>query len=794
VSEYDRAVASGARSRHGGVRDEGADAAAQATSEDAATGAVARANIHILGIRHHGPGSARAVRVELERLRPDAILVEGPADADPLVPLAVAAGMAPPVALLGYAPEAPDVAAFWPLAEFSPEWQALVWAGEHDVPLRFCDLPAASVLAGATKGGSRRIVTDPIAVLAETAGYDDPERWWDDVVESRLTGTFEAGFAAIGEAMAAVRSESSSQGRDEGTGENRREAYMRQVLRAVVKDGARRVVVVCGAWHAPALDARLGRLPSATADARTLTRLPRRKVSLTWVPWTHSRLAQASGYGAGVASPGWYHHLFAAPDRPVTRWLTRVAGVLRAEDLPTSSAHVIEAVRLAEALATLRRRPLAGLAEVTDATRAVLCDGDEVALKLVTDRLVVGEALGSVPPESPTVPLEADLAAQSRRLRLRREAEPRELDLDLRREIDTGRSVLLHRLRLLEVGWGVPSDSRVRSTGTFRETWTLRWEPELSVAVIEASTWGTTVAGAARAVVERRAKRASLADLTGLVESCLLADLPAVLPPLLADLDERAALDQDVAHLMAALPALVRSLRYGDVRGTDTAALAGVVDAMAVRICTGLPAAAGGLGDDAADTLLAAADRVHAAVALLDHSGVRDRWLATLRELADRADVHARLVGRAVRLLRDADRLATDDVAARLSRALSTGAGASAQAAWVDGFLARGGLLLVHDAELLGLLDEWVSRLGPEEFLRVLPLVRRTFGGFAPGERRGIGEAVKRPRRSAAAGATREADAGAAVEEIAEDRALPALSAVAALLGLPRAPADGGAP
>jgi hypothetical protein len=762
---------------------------------------LADVRVDVLGIRHHGPGSARAVRAELDRLRPDAVLVEGPADADPLVALAVADGMAPPVAVLAYAQDAPEVAAFWPLAVFSPEWQALLWAGENGVPLRFCDLPAGAVLAGAARRRSGRVVTDPIAVLAEAAGYDDPERWWDDVVEARghepavepsepaelpepadlpEPARSEAAFAAVTEAMAAVRAVSGGDGPDE----DRREAHMRQVLRAVVRDGATHVAVVCGAWHAPALDARLGRLPPASADAKLLTRLPRRKVNLTWVPWTHSRLAQASGYGAGVESPGWYHHLFTAPDRPVTRWLTRVAGVLRAEDLPTSSAHVIEAVRLAEALATLRGRPLAGLAEVTDATRSVLCDGDEVALKLVTDRLVVGEALGSVPDGAPAVPLEADLAAQSRRLRLRREAEARTLDLDLRRPIDAGRSVLLHRLRLLEIRWGVPADSRVRSTGTFRETWTLRWQPELSVAVIEASTWGTTVAGAARAVVERRAKQASLADLTGLVETCLLASLPEALPPLLADLDARAALDQDVAHLMAALPALVRSLRYGDVRGTDTTALTGVVDAMAARVCAGLPAAAGGLGDDAARTLLQGIDTVHAAVALRDDAGVRDRWLATLAELVDRADVHGRL-GRAVRLLRDADRLPQDDVARRLSRALSAGADAAATAAWVDGFLAGGGLLLVHDTELLDLLDAWVAGLGPEDFLRVLPLVRRTFGDFAAGERRGIGEAVRRPVRGGgppAAGGAGHTE-GAADAAVDEERAVPAMRAVAALLG-----------
>ena len=46
---------------------------------------------------------------------------------------------------------------------------------------------------------------------------------------------------------------------------------------------------------------------------------------LTWVPWTHGRLAAATGYRAGMGSPGWYHHLFTAPDKPIVRWLTLMA-------------------------------------------------------------------------------------------------------------------------------------------------------------------------------------------------------------------------------------------------------------------------------------------------------------------------------------------------------------------------------------------------------------------------------------------------------------------------------------
>ncbi len=85
----------------------------------------------MLGIRHHGPGSARSVVAELDRLRPSAVLIEGPADADPLLALAADPGMVPPVALLAYAPDEPRVSAFWPFAVFSPEWQALSLGGRE---------------------------------------------------------------------------------------------------------------------------------------------------------------------------------------------------------------------------------------------------------------------------------------------------------------------------------------------------------------------------------------------------------------------------------------------------------------------------------------------------------------------------------------------------------------------------------------------------------------------------------------------------------------------------------------
>ncbi|MFJ5261367.1 DUF5682 family protein [Streptomyces sp. NPDC088387] len=750
----------------------------------------------LLGVRHHGPGSARAVRAALDAARPRVVLVEGPPEADALIPLVGDEEMRPPVALLAHAVDEPGRSAFWPLAEFSPEWIALRWAVEHRTPARFIDLPATHTLAReqtlGEAGPDLDVRVDPLAVLAEVAGHDDPERWWEDVVEHRGAGAADAfaPFAVLEEAMGALREAYGTGGHDR---DPVREAYMRLQVRAAQRESGGGVAVVCGAWHVPALRER----SSVAADRALLKGLPKVKTEMTWVPWTYRRLARASGYGAGIDSPGWYGHLFAVPDRPVERWMAKVAGLLRAEDRIVSPAHVIEAVRLAETLAVMRGRPLPGLGETTDAVRAVMCEGSDVPLALVRDRLVVGDELGEVPSSAPAVPLQRDLDRSQRRLRLRPEAAERELELDLRKETDAGRSRLLHRLRLLGVEWGEPAESR-GSTGTFRETWRLRWEPELAVRVAEAGVWGTTVLAAATARAEADAVAArALADVTALAERCLLAELSDALPTVMRILADRAALDTDVGHLARALPALVRSLRYGDVRGTDTGALAEVAAGLAERVFVGLPPACAALDRDAADEMRGHVDAVHGAVALLDEvgsqgqvgsqgeagsegeagslggsgsfggaeafdgeaaggsgvagasgpGGLRGRWRGVLAVLAGRDTVPGVIRGRAARLLLDDGQLDQDGAARLMGLALSPGTPPGDAAAWIEGFVgggSGGGMLLVHDERLLGLVDAWLTGVSAEAFTDVLPLLRRTFSEYEAGVRRTLGELVRR--------------------------------------------------
>ena len=167
--------------------------------------------VAVFGIRHHGPGSARSLLAALDRYSPDAVLVEGPADADPLLGWVTAEGMEPPLALLAYAADEPKISAFWPFAEFSPEWQAMLWAARRGIEIALCDLPAAVTLAPRAptlfddRGPpvSDDPSRDPLGTLAAAGGYDDPERWWEDLVESRLDGS--SPFPLLTEAMAELR-------------------------------------------------------------------------------------------------------------------------------------------------------------------------------------------------------------------------------------------------------------------------------------------------------------------------------------------------------------------------------------------------------------------------------------------------------------------------------------------------------------------------------------------------------------------------------------------------------------
>ena len=705
----------------------------------------------------------------LDELQPDIVLVESPAETTAAFAWIGDLGLEPPVALLGHVIDDPRRAVFAPLASFSPEWQAIRWANEHDVPVEAIDLPLANTLAvpdddSLVMGDAP---ADPIGALAAAAGEPDAERWWDDVIEHRGDGL--TTFGAVAEAMDAVRS-----GTVPSVIEERREAHMRKRIRAALKSDAAMpdptVVVVCGAWHVPTLDVTATGSTTAATDASTLRGLPKVKVAVSWVPWTHERLAAATGYGAGVRSPGWYDHVFRHPGPDgVARFFVDAAHVLRQADMQASPDHLIAATRMADALAVMRNRPRPGLDEVLDAADTVMG-----GLPLVRRQLVIGTSIGSVPDDAPQVPLARDLTKRQKSARLKPNSDDQTVELDLRTPNGLRRSHLLHQLTAIGIPWGALEEGR-GSSGTFRETWRLSWRPEWSVRVVEFAGYGITVEQAAtNRLVERARTSAGLTEIAGALDLALLAALPDAVDPIVGELATRAANDPDIGELMGALGPLAQAQRYGDVRATDVAAVGTVFDGLVTRVLAGVVPACASLDDDAAAIMVERLSGVQQALALVDHRARHRAFPETLERLAEGTG-HGLVHGRATRILHDGAQWDAAAVERRLGRALSPGTPPAAGAAFVEGFLAGSGTVLVHDADLRAVVDRWLSSLNPQAFDETVPLLRRTFGAFESAERRQLGRLMAGEEREQLAGF------GSGLDEA---RVLAALTTVRHMLGL----------
>ena len=705
--------------------------------------------LHIFGIRHHGPGSSRGLVAALNQLQPSKILIEGPAEASYLIAYAGHKNMVPPLAILVYASQDPAHASFYPFAAYSPEWCAMLWANEHKVPVEFIDLPCAYRLAKelAQESGQEQDATDqdhqpddsegeenpqqilardPFYHLATLSGYDDAEAWWNDVIEEGHQG--EDHFLAIENAVAALREQSI-----ESTETLQREAYMRLQIHRTLQAIDGTCAVVCGAWHAPALRAQ----KTIGADQKLINKLPKTKTEATWAPWSDRHLAVATGYGAGVVSPGWYGFLWEHGGNQsalAATWQTRVAHLLRHEGLMTSTANVIEAARLTSALTALRGRSSPGLTEMIDASLAVLCGGDTLPLKLINERLIIGAAVGEVASDVPQPPLQADLTKQLKKYRLKLETDPQELTLDLRSAAGIAKSVLFNRLLLLNISWGtfLPSSGR----GTFRENWKLCWDPVFSVRLNEAIRFGPTLQRAAyNSAIEQVEQAKTIADAAKLVEQCLFANLIQAAEQAITRLESLAVQGNEVNFLINAVIPLVNILRYGTARPIPELTLKALTVSMINEALIRLPYATQNLDEQEAGAMMKRLLDFHHAMALLNEQELVSRWYGLLKSLSHANTCSPCIQGLATHLLFDNGQLGTDELHNKLASVMSYGTPPLACAQWIEGFLSGSAEMIIVDDTLFSIMDKWLMSLSEESFMETIPLIRRAFSSFGLSQR-----------------------------------------------------------
>ena len=697
--------------------------------------------IQYLGIRHHGPGSARRMLRFLENWKPDCILIEAPSESTHLFSSVNNPNLVPPVAMLLYEPLHLKNSLILPFAHFSPEWIAISFANKAGVPLIPFDLPASMMLPLSKEIESVRdvYVKDPLSQVAQHAGYSDSERWWEHTFEQVVED--EEVFRGLSELMVEVREQLQ---RSESKETLLREAWMRQIIRTEVTKNYQRIAIVCGAWHIPAL--LNWHKMAAKQDKLLLKDLLKVKIAGTWIPWSYDRLARQSGYGAGILAPAWYEILFDQQREAPTTWLVQMAKLFRKEGIDISPAHLQAILSLSVHLSFLKDKPDAGLDELLIAIEAVLHLPKEVLLSKIQSKWIIGEKVGQVPVDIPQTPLQTDLLQQIKSARLKNEFQSTQSirkQLDLRVNANRMASLLLHQLNILEIPWGIQEAVSDQVKGSFHENWRLKWKPVYMIELIDKGAWGNTIAEAAenkmKIIIDNAQDTISLVNY---LEKCILAGLEILVDQLSVKMRSMAVDAPDISQFLQSLPILVRILRYPSHRVVSPDKIYQWLNTLIPYICSGLPSAAYQISDEPAQLLEQQISDAHAAIYLIDGNEFIEQWENALHITFQLEGVNMRINGLVMRILMERDKLDLDFILARMTLILSKGNEPLQVAFWLEGFFKRGVYLLQYQEEMFDSLDLWISQIKEDHFPEVLPLLRRTFSLFNAGAKQEIWEKV----------------------------------------------------
>lgn len=788
--------------------------------------------INLFGIRHLSPGGAYHLRAFLDEIKPTAVLIEGPIDANSQIEYMTAKGTKPPIAILAYTEELPIRTILYPFANYSPEYQALLWAKENGAYAQFIDLPTNVTLAlerpdnKANDENSDNIENDsrnddgnivesndennagnpPQTAIensnkvqasqnkaetingqdeqinitekqtmkekeaskasgydrdsiydkwAKLAGEEDYENYWERNFELNLNkDTYRQTTYEYSRSIREL-SEDNEQLKDsfEYARNLIREAYMRYNIEKIIKEGHKpeKIVVVTGAYHSSVLKENFAAM---TEDE--FKKLPKRKTSLTLMPYSYYKLSSQSGYGAGNSAPAYYGYMWKfmksnEMNKLPAYYLSKIASLLRKSGTHRSSAEVIEGVRLANSLAAINYGSAPTLKDLRDAASVCLGQGNLSVIAEAVAKVEVGTDIGLLPEGVSKTPIQDDFYRELKRLKLEkyRTAVAEELDLDLRENrrvkseeaayLDLNRSSFLHRLR--ELGISFAKYVELNNDGaTWAEKWIIRWTPEAEIELVESTLRGETVELAtAYEFKERLDKCQKISEASKVIAAACRCGMLEYMEIARITLQRLAVDTGDFIEIADTARDLSVIISYGDIRKYDSSLFIPIMQQLFLR-GTLLLLDSCSCNDEAAIKMLPAINAMQLVAAEHYKEVDENLWFEKLKELSDRDDKNPKLSGYATAILLEKNMITNENLSAEVSRRLSPGIAADLGAGWFEGLSMRNKYALLSRMTLWEQLAAYVASLDKEEFKRALVFLRRAFGNFEGSEKNKIAE------------------------------------------------------
>jgi hypothetical protein len=710
---------------------------------------------HIFGVRHLSPAASYHLESWLEEIQPTAVLIEGPSDMTSLISDITKHQTKPPIAMMAYTTELPVDSIVYPLADYSPEYRAMIWAAQHGLQAEFIDLPSSiSICMDRRRPHVKEEEDDdePINIYGEIArlsGEYDYETYWERSFEQISTLTaFKAAMEAFAYQLRDLEEETDQP--SEKNYHHVRESYMRAQMERVIKEGHKpeKVVVITGAYHVPALVAD-------TFSPVDLSTLPKREINTTLMPYSNFKLSSQSGYGAGNHAPAYFQMMWKALqegqyDKLPAYYLSKIVRALRKNGTYRSTAEVLEGTRLAIALASFRQSQPT-LKDLRDAATVSLGHGDFSVIVDATTRVEIGSEIGELPDGVSQTPIQEDFIRRLKSLKLTKyrtnTLTPIQLDLRENRRVksqeaaflDLNRSFFFHQLQVLEIKFAVKQNYQ-QDDATWAEHWNLHYHPEVEIQLVESTLLGETIELAA--AYQLREQLNACKNVGEAARIVRVSYMCGMLEMMEAARDTVALLSVDSADFVEnahAISELTRIIHFGDVRKLETTSLIPLVERLFLR-GTLLLMDAAACNDERAKAVMKAIQEMNEnAQELYEHVDEK-LWYETLTEVYLRDDLNPLLSGYCCGVLLEKNLINSQELEEEVSRRLSPGIPADIGAGWFEGLCMSNKYALLSRAYLWEKMDVYLSTLSDEEFRRSVVFLRRSFTQFSSSDRSKVAE------------------------------------------------------
>jgi hypothetical protein len=714
-------------------------------------------------VRHHSPACAWHVNRLIREIRPEAVLIEGPRDATPLIPLLVHTETRMPAAIYttyvrrtGNG-QADRHAAYYPLCDFSPELAAIRAGLDIGAKVAFIDLtfpenvearvrqrigipPAARARAQSLQDESWFTHSRWLKAACVRTGARDADDLWDHL--------FEVDYRRIDtdRLMQQVLAYCSLARRDCASEDLAADGCLARegAMAAAIAAEPGRTVVVTGGFHTVVLPDTSPGLPSPVKAAPA-------DHQLVLMRYSFKQLDRLNGYASGMPAPEFYQRCWDGQD--VAGVLVEIGRECRRKNLGTSTADVIAGLQQANDLATLRSHCRPSREDLLDAVRSVFIkgadDAEGVPVLAIARKHLAGDRIGAVPAEAGQPPIVHDFRSTATRLRLKLDSlDDIEVALDLyRKRAHRDVSRLFHALGFLSVPFAVfqrgPDFVAGENLDRIQEVWKYHWSPQTESTLIERSLYGATIEEAASALLLERfeeAERQGQGRSAGLATQLVLHACRMGLHRHTQDLLQRVGvlLGEDSAFdsLVAAMEnLLLLEVSREPLEAHHLTGLKELATAAYHRACYLIESLVNTPPEAEASMLEALSALVQAVRTLGDGAELQQLRGDALAALAATTGGSATLRGGAVGLLHGDGRFTDADVVAHLCGHLQ-----SARGDGEDGPNFLGGLLKTARSVLwsapgvLSAVNETMCGWDEDRFVKLLPLLRLALSDLTPRE------------------------------------------------------------